>query len=129
LDIQNNFGAVVAAYTNFIAQDVSFCTSQGNSQVAAVAGTEDNGSGGSHHHTKRPHGQIAQVTVSDRYYTREENVETNQTRTQDFALCCSNGNYLFAFEVYTGKDNTADGSAYETVMRMLRLRNVIERKR
>jgi hypothetical protein len=46
-----------------------------------------------------------------------------------FALCCSNGNYLFAFEVYTGKDNTADGSAYETVMRMLRLRNVIERKR
>jgi hypothetical protein len=38
-----------------------------------------------------------------------------------FALCCSKSGYLFAFEVlYTGKDNTSEGSAYETVMRMLR---------
>jgi hypothetical protein len=37
-----------------------------------------------------------------------------------FALCCSKSGYLFAFEVYTGKDNTSDGSVYETVMRMLR---------
>jgi hypothetical protein len=31
-----------------------------------------------------------------------------------FALCCSKSGYLFAFEVYTGKDNTSEGSAYET---------------
>ena len=38
-----------------------------------------------------------------------------------FALCCSKSGHLFAFAVYTGKDNTADGSAYETgVMIMLR---------
>jgi hypothetical protein len=58
-DIQNNFEAVVAAYSNFIAQDASFRTSQGNNQIAAVAGTNDTDSGGGHHQTKR-------------YYTREE---------------------------------------------------------
>jgi hypothetical protein len=35
-------------------------------------------------------------------------------------ICCSKSGYLFAFEVYTGKDNTSEGSAYVTVMRMLR---------
>jgi hypothetical protein len=38
---------------------------------------------------------------------------------ESFALCCSKNGYLFTVEVYTGKDNTADGSAYETAMRML----------
>jgi hypothetical protein len=46
-------------------------------------------------------------------------VETIQTWTQD-ALCCSKSGCLFAFEVSTGKDNTSEGSAYETVMRRLR---------
>jgi hypothetical protein len=34
--------------------------------------------------------------------------------------CSSSGEVLRSFEVYTGKDNTADGSAYETVRRMQR---------
>jgi hypothetical protein len=71
-DAQNNFEAVVLAYTNFIAQDASFRTSQGNSQIAAVAGMNDTDSGGSHRQNKRPQGQISQVNVTDRYYTREE---------------------------------------------------------
>jgi hypothetical protein len=37
-----------------------------------------------------------------------------------FALCCLRSCYLFAFEVYTGKDNRSKGFACETVMRMLR---------
>jgi hypothetical protein len=70
--VQNNFEAVVSAYTNFIAQDASFRTSQGNSQIAAVAGTNETDSGGGNRQNKRPQGQISQVNVTDRYYTREE---------------------------------------------------------
>jgi hypothetical protein len=70
--VQNNFEAVVSAYTNFIAQDASFRTSQGNSQIAAVAGTNETDSGGSNRQNKRPQGQISRVNVTDRYYTRQE---------------------------------------------------------
>jgi hypothetical protein len=39
---------------------------------------------------------------------------------KSIALCWSKSGYLFSFDVHTGKDIAADGSAYETVMRMLR---------
>jgi hypothetical protein len=41
-------------------------------------------------------------------------------RLKIVAICCSKSGHLFAFEVHTGNDNTADKSAYETMMRMLR---------
>jgi hypothetical protein len=53
-------------------QDASIRTSQGNSQIAAATSTTDTDGGGSHRQSKRPHGQISQVNVSDWYYTREE---------------------------------------------------------
>jgi len=38
-----------------------------------------------------------------------------------FAMCCAVTGYLYAFEVYTGKDNTVDGSAMGVVTRLIQL--------
>jgi hypothetical protein len=47
-------------------------------------------------------------------------INVSKVSALNFALCCSKSGYLFAFEVYTGKDNTADESVMATVMQMPR---------
>jgi hypothetical protein len=75
--LKKNFDGVVALYHDFISEDKSTPGGRVSSQIAAVGGRGNQrksggDDGGRRRKGKRDNGQISQVTVTDRYYSREE---------------------------------------------------------